>query len=56
MRQQGEKPKSWSDNPDIEANTLEVFIRTLRAKIDVDRDESLIKTVRGVGYRMDAEP
>jgi len=46
----------WSDNPDIEANTLEVFIRTLRAKIDVDRDESLIKTVRGVGYRMDAEP
>ena len=45
----------WSDNPNIEANTLEVFIRTLRAKIDVDRDESLIKTVRGVGYRMDAE-
>lgn len=45
----------WSDNPDIEANTLEVFIRTLRAKIDVDREESLIKTVRGVGYRMDAE-
>ena len=45
----------WSDNPDIEANTLEVFIRTLRAKIDVDRYESLIRTVRGVGYRMDAE-
>ena len=45
----------WSDNPDIEANTLEVFIRTLRSKIDVDRDESVIKTVRGVGYRMDAE-
>jgi len=45
----------WSDNPDIEANTLEVFIRSLRAKIDVDREESLIKTVRGVGYRMDDE-
>jgi DNA-binding response OmpR family regulator len=45
----------WSSNPDIEANTLEVFIRSLRAKIDVDRDESLIKTVRGVGYRMEAE-
>jgi DNA-binding response OmpR family regulator len=45
----------WSDNPDIEGNTLEVFIRTLRAKIDVDRDESIIKTVRGVGYRMDRE-
>jgi DNA-binding response OmpR family regulator len=45
----------WSENPDIEGNTLEVFIRTLRAKIDVDRDESIIKTVRGVGYRMDRE-
>lgn len=45
----------WSDNPDIEGNTLEVFIRTLRAKIDVDRDESIIKTVRGVGYRMGRE-
>ncbi len=44
----------WSDNPEIEANTLEVFIRTLRAKIDVDRNASLITTIRGVGYRMDA--
>jgi len=44
----------WSDKPDIEANTLEVFIRSLRMKIDSDRTESLIKTVRGVGYRMDA--
>ena len=45
----------WSDNPDIEANTLDVFIRTLRAKIDVDREASLITTIRGLGYRMDAE-
>jgi two-component system, OmpR family, response regulator len=45
----------WSDNPDIEANTLEVFIRSLRAKIDVGREESVIKTIRGIGYRMDAE-
>ena len=45
----------WSDNPEIEANTLEVFIRTLRVKIDVDRNASLITTIRGVGYRMDAE-
>ena len=44
----------WSDNPDIEANTLEVFIRSLRTKIDIDRTESIIKTLRGVGYRMDA--
>ncbi len=45
----------WSGNPDIEVNTLEVFIRTLRAKIDIDRKASLITTIRGVGYRMDAE-
>jgi DNA-binding response OmpR family regulator len=45
----------WSDNPEIEINTLEVFIRSLRAKIDVGRQESLIKTVRGIGYRLDAE-
>jgi DNA-binding response OmpR family regulator len=45
----------WSDNPEIESNTLEVFIRSLRAKIDIDREESLIKTVRGVGYRLAAE-
>ena len=45
----------WSGNPEIEVNTLEVFIRTLRAKIDIDRKASLITTIRGVGYRMDAE-
>ncbi len=45
----------WSDNPDIAANTLEVFVRSLRLKIDIDREQSLIETVRGVGYRMDAE-
>ena len=44
----------WSDNPDVAANTLEVFIRSLRNKIDVDREQSLIETIRGVGYRMDA--
>lgn len=44
----------WSDKLDIEVNTLEVFVRAVRSKIDVDRDTSLITTVRGIGYRMDA--
>ena len=44
----------WSNNPDIESNTLEVFIRTLRAKIDAGREVSRIKTLRGRGYRLDA--
>ena len=42
----------WSGKPDIAVNTLEVFVRALRLKIDVDREESLIETVRGIGYRM----
>ena len=45
----------WSDNPEISSNTLEVFVRALRLKIDVDREQSLIETIRGVGYRLDAE-
>ena len=45
----------WSDNPEIAPNTLEVFVRSLRIRIDVDREQSLIQTIRGVGYRMDAE-
>ena len=44
----------WSDNPDIATNTLEVFVSALRLKIDVNREQSLIQTVRGIGYRMDS--
>lgn len=45
----------WGDNAEIEDNTLEVFIKTLRAKIDGDREVKLIQTVRGVGYRLRTE-
>jgi two-component system, OmpR family, response regulator MprA len=45
----------WSDNQEVAPNTLEVFIRSLRMKIDGDREQSLIQTIRGVGYRMDSE-
>ena len=45
----------WTDNPDVSPNTLEVFVRALRLKIDADRGHSLIETVRGVGYRMSVE-
>ncbi|MDD5276322.1 MAG: response regulator [Methylovulum sp.] len=40
---------SW--NSDIESNTVEVHIHHLRKKLD----SSLIRTVRGVGYIIDAE-
>jgi two-component system response regulator MprA len=40
----------WGLDKDVEANTLEAFIRLLRTKIDQGRAPKLIHTVRGVGY------
>ncbi len=39
----------WKMNADIETRTVDVHVRTLRQKLG---DESLIKTVRGVGYKI----
>lgn len=40
----------WDFDRDVEENTLDTFIRLLRSKVDRDRDQKLIQTVRGVGY------
>lgn len=45
----------WGTDADIEANTLEAFIRNLRAKLDDHDEHQLIQTVRGVGYRLRAD-
>lgn len=42
----------WGTQTTIEANTLEVFVKQLRAKIDNDHEFKLIQTVRGFGYRL----
>jgi DNA-binding response OmpR family regulator len=42
----------WGYNAEIEENTLDVFIRLLRNKIDVPGNPRLIRTVRGVGYAL----
>ncbi|MEZ5317918.1 MAG: response regulator transcription factor [Vicinamibacterales bacterium] len=42
----------WGAGRDIESNTLDAFIRTLRQKIDGDERPPLLRTVRGVGYAM----
>ena len=39
----------WADG--VESNALEVHIHHLRKKLD----SRLIKTVRGIGYRLDPE-
>ncbi|OQA51900.1 MAG: Transcriptional regulatory protein CusR [candidate division WS2 bacterium ADurb.Bin280] len=46
----------WDYDADILPNTLEVFIGSLRSKIDKPFEgEPLIKTVRGFGYKIDAD-
>ena len=45
----------WDYNADILPNTIEVYIRNLRNKIDIPFKNSvpLIKTVRGFGYKLE---
>jgi two-component system response regulator MprA len=40
----------WGHDADIESNTLDAFVRLLRAKIELAGEPKLIHTVRGVGY------
>jgi DNA-binding response OmpR family regulator len=39
----------WGGSSDIESNTLDAFVRLLRAKIEAP---GLIRTIRGVGYSL----
>lgn len=43
----------WEYDADILPNTVEVFIKNLRRKIDRPFERNLIKTVRGFGYKID---
>ena len=43
----------WNYNSDILPNTVEVFIKKLRQKIDKPfRGKPIISTVRGFGYKV----
>ncbi len=42
----------WDFDSDILPNTVEVYIRYLRSKIDTASETPLIKTVRGFGYML----
>jgi DNA-binding response OmpR family regulator len=42
----------WGWHKDVEPNTLEVFIRQLRSKVDQDFEPKLIQTIRGIGYSL----
>ena len=40
----------WNYDYEGSSNIIDVYIRTLRKKIDADCDQKLIQTVRGIGY------
>ena len=42
----------WGGSAEIESNTLDAFVRLLRAKVEVPGYARLIRTVRGVGYAL----
>lgn len=46
----------WVIDEDPLTNIVDVYIRCLRTKIDIDGEDSLIRTVRGLGYSIDAGP
>ncbi len=61
MRRQGEVlPRSliasqvWDMNFDSDTNVVEVAIRRLRAKVDDGFERKLIRTLRGMGYVLEA--
>jgi DNA-binding response OmpR family regulator len=46
----------WGIDFDSGTNTIDVYIKYLRDKIDADFEPKLIKTVRGRGYTMEVDP
>ena len=45
----------WDYDFDSETNVIDVYVNYLRKKIDSDREQKLIHTVRGVGYMLKGE-
>ena len=43
----------WNYDADILPNNIEVYISYLREKVDKPFEKKLIKTVRGIGYKID---
>lgn len=45
----------WGLESDVEENTLDAFVRLLRAKVDQSHKQKLIHTSRGFGYAVKAD-
>jgi DNA-binding response OmpR family regulator len=46
----------WGADREVEANTLDAFVKSLRQKLDAGGRTKLIHTIRGVGYSIREEP
>jgi two-component system copper resistance phosphate regulon response regulator CusR len=46
----------WDESFEGLTNIVDVYVRHLRSKVDVMHPVKLIRTVRGVGYSINAEP
>jgi DNA-binding response OmpR family regulator len=46
----------WDGETDLRSNVIDVYIATLRAKVDKPFGRSSIQTLRGAGYRLSDSP
>ncbi|MGZ4111796.1 MAG: response regulator transcription factor [Tumebacillaceae bacterium] len=44
----------WGYDADVTNNAIDAYIKLLRKKLDVPGEKTLIQSVRGVGYKLDA--
>lgn len=42
----------WKHSFDPESNIIDVYVKRLRNKIDVNNDKPILQSIRGVGYRL----
>ena len=45
----------WGSDRDVQSNTLDVFIRQLRTKVEAPGTTKLVHTIRGIGYALREE-
>jgi DNA-binding response OmpR family regulator len=45
----------WGSDRDVQSNTLDVFIRQLRMKVEAPGTAKLVHTIRGIGYTVREE-
>lgn len=46
----------WGYDFEVETNVVDVYVRYLRQKIEIEPEHKLIQTIRGVGYILKSDP